>query len=149
MLETDNLARLIDRKLEVLTQLHSLAQRQLQLVRQGETELLIGLLASKHRLLTPLQSIEDEMKPFRGQDPDRRQWRSPQDRQRARGVVEQCESVLREIVKIEVACERELVRRRDLAAGELQGTHTAEQAVQAYVSAGPGPMAQLDLSSDT
>jgi hypothetical protein len=149
MLETENLARLIDRKLEVLTQLHSLALRQLQLVSQGEAGLLIGLLAAKQRLLTPLQSIEDEMKPFQGQDPDRRQWRSPQDRQRTRGVVDQCESVLRDIVKIEVACERELLRRRELAAGELRGTHSAAQAVQAYISAGPAPIAQLDLSSDT
>lgn len=149
MLETETLAVLIDRKLEVLTQLHSLAQRQLQLVSQGETGLLIGLLAAKQRLLTPLQRIEDEMKPFRGQDPDRRQWRSPQDRQRTRGVVQQCESVLREIVKIESECERELVMRRDAAAEELRGTHSAAQAVQAYVSAGPAPMAQLDLSSET
>jgi hypothetical protein len=148
-MDTDSLAKLIDRKLQVLNQLHQLSLRQVQFVEQGDVSSLIGLLAAKQRLLHPLQSIEDGLAPYRDQDPDGRAWRSPQHRQRTREVVDQCESVLRDIVRLETLCEQELVRRRDVTAAQLRGAQDAAQAVQAYATAAPSVTTQFDVSSET
>lgn len=148
-MDTERLAELIDRKHEVLRQLLLLAQRQHEVVSQGEMGRLLSVLASKQRMLHALQSVEAELSPFRQQDPESRLWRTAGQRQRVRGVVEQCEAMLGEIVRLETHCEREMVRRRDAAAARLQGTHRAVQAAQSYADVEVCHRNSLDVSSET
>lgn len=148
-MDTDLLAALIDRKAEILARLLSLARRQRDAVGQAEVAQLLGVLAAKQQWLNGLQDVERQLAPFRHQDPERRRWRSPEDRRRARESAERCEALLREIVLLERECESELIRRRDAAARRLQGIHAGAQAGQAY-SAIPLPRGgQLDVSSES
>jgi len=148
-MDTERLAALIGRKHEVLRQLLVLAQRQCQVVDEGEMGTLIRILSSKQRMLKELQQVEADLAPFRRQDPDSRPWSSAGERQRVRGVAEQCEALLREIVRLESSCAEEMVSRRDAAAARLQGTHTAAQAAQSYANSSVLSTNRLDVSSET
>ena len=147
-METEVLAGLIDKKYEVLSSLRQLARAQVNVVRDGEMTRLMKLLAAKKDLLQQLQDVEHQIDPFRGQDPESRQWRSPQRREQVRDMTTRCESLLNEIMLVEKQCEGELVVRRDAAASRLQDIHSVTQAAAAYLSNGPAH-SQLDLSSDT
>jgi flagellar biosynthesis/type III secretory pathway chaperone len=146
-METELLADLIEQKCGVLTQLRQLARRQVDIVQDGETNKLLGLLAVKQTFLNQLQDLERKLDPFRSQDPESRHWRSAQHRQRARDAATRCESLLNEIILTEKQCESELIARRDTAATRLQGIHDIAQATNAYTQQTP-MHSQLDLSSD-
>lgn len=147
-METELLARLIDKKYEVLSLLRQLARAQVEIVRDGDMTRLMKLLATKQSLLNQLQHLEQQLDPFRHQDPDRRQWQSQEHRQKTRDMATRCESLLNEIMLVEKQCEGELVVRRDTAATRLQGIHSITQATNAYMADGP-THSQFDLSSDT
>ena len=146
--DTDLLASLIDQKCDVLSGLRQLATRQAEIAAGGDMTKLMRLLAGKQSLLQSLQSIESQLDPFRAQDPEARQWRSPEHRQRARAVAAQCESLLGELVLMEKQCAGELSVRRDKIAGRLQGMHNVTHATDAYTQQTPSH-SQLDLSSET
>jgi hypothetical protein len=145
--DTDHLASLIDQKCDVLSRLRQLATRQAEIAAGGDMTKLLTLLASKQGLLQSLQSVEQQLDPFREQDPDARQWRSLEHRQRARAVAARCESLLSELMLIEKQCAGELSVRRDKIADQLQGMHNVTHATDAYTQQFP-TNSQLDLSSE-
>lgn len=147
-METELLANLIDKKYEVLSLLRQLARAQTTIVKDGDMTRLMKLLGTKQSLLNQLQSLEQQLDPFRTQDPDTRHWKSPERRQQTRDMATRCESLLNEIMLVEKQCEGELVVRRDVVSTRLQGMHSVTQATDAYMSNGPS-YSQLDLSSDT
>jgi len=148
-LETDALAKLISAKRECLRQLRQLGRKQSDLIEGGEITALLDVLAAKQRPLIELQRIERALDRFRDQDPDRRRWRTPRDRQLCAEQLQQCEALLSEIVSQEKCSEAALIRRRDEAASRLQGAHLAQRASGAYGGQMHGVASQLDLSSDT
>ena len=131
-IETDILAELIDAKRDILEQIHSLAVRQYEQANSGDMDALMNVLAAKERLLAKLQPVEQALAPFRPQDPDGRVWRSPSDRQRCRDAAHRCTALLSEILKLEQQSEQSMTQRRDDVAEQLQGTHAARRARQAY-----------------
>jgi len=148
-LETDVLAELIRAKLACLVQLRDMGRRQHQLIEGGEMTALLDVLAAKQRSLVKLQQIERALDPFRNQDPEGRRWRSPQDRDACAEHLQQCETLLFEIVTQEKRCEAALICRRDDAATRLQGAHLAGEARGAYTTHCGNSTNQLDLLSDT
>jgi len=134
---TERLADLIDKKQRCLSQLRELGQRQGVLIEADQMQPLLKLLAAKQHLIELLVQIERELDPYRGQDPEKRAWRSPADRARCREQSETCRQLLAEVFAQEKESERRMVARRDDAARQLQGTHSAQQARQAYQPASP------------
>ena len=147
-LETDVLARLISEKRTLLEKIRELARRQFDVIAGGEISRLLNVLGAKQTLLEQLQGTERQLDPFRDQDPESRQWRSPGERTRCRADAQRCESLLGEIMLIERQCETDLQTRRDDAAQRLSGAHCAAAARSAYVAASPARPAQLDITSD-
>ncbi len=145
--DTDLLSDWIRRKHNCLLHLRDLGRRQLELVRDGGMSELLDVLAAKQQLLVELQRVERGLDPFRGQDPDARPWRSPEDRRRCAEQLARCEALLAEIVSQEKESERDLLRRRDEAAQRLQGVHTAAQARSAYAGAVQSASSGLDMTS--
>lgn len=136
-MDTDVLAQLMDRKHEVLEQLHRLAQRQLAVVGEGgHTSELLGVLAAKQGLLDQLHAVQRQLDPYRHQDPDARQWRTPRDRQRCAQVSGRCQSLLGEVIELERRSEAQLKVQRDKTAAQLKAVSTAAEARAAY-TAGP------------
>jgi hypothetical protein len=147
--ETDILGDLIGRKRSCLAQLRAIGERQLDLVRLGSMTDLLELLAVKQHVLLQLQQVERELDRFRGEDPEKRRWRSPERRRECAAWLAECDALLAQIMAQERQSEQELTRRRDEAAARLEEVHTASQARGAYLAGPRSAVVQLDLVSDT
>ncbi len=147
-METDLLSDMISKKLAILEQLRSLSGRQSDLIAQGDIQRLLSVLSAKQTLLAELQRLQQQLGPFRQQDPETRVWRSPQDRERCRRLVARCEALLSEVMSIEKQSESEMAQRRDAARARLEGSHAPAEATRAYLRPGVPARGSLDLSSD-
>jgi flagellar biosynthesis/type III secretory pathway chaperone len=147
-LDTAKLTKLLADKCELLAQLRQLGVRQFESIDTADLSQLLNLLAAKQRLIGGLQTIEQQLDPFRDQSPDDRQWASQADRNRCAQLAETCQTLLAEVVEIEKQSENRLVLRRDEAATRLQAAHFAGQARQAYVAPAGAAFSQVDLSSE-
>lgn len=148
-MNTQTLAELISRKLDALAQLYELGRRQRELIDGGELDGLIRVLSAKQRLLSFLQKIEADLKPFQRQDPEQRQWLSSEQRDICRRNAQRCQTLLAEIVRLEKECEALLICRRDEAALRLQEVHSAAEARGAYRHATAPKSTGLDLISES
>jgi flagellar biosynthesis/type III secretory pathway chaperone len=148
-MDTDQLMQLIARKRQVLELLVQLARRQREFIAAGDMTTLLKLLAAKPALIGQLQQTERQLDPYRADDPDRRAWRSPADRQACQQAAQRCAELLAELMQIERQDESEMVRRRDVAAEQLQGVHSAHAARSAYGAAPLPSPAFLDLSCES
>lgn len=148
-METDLLTSLIGKKHDVLEKIRQLSRRQTEFVTQGEMTGLMNVLSVKQTLIVELTQLERQLDPFREQDPDRRTWRSAEDRIRCRQVAERCTALLQEIMLIEKQSEAELRTRRDDVAQKLDTIQHAAHARAAYANFAPHvTTSQLDLTSD-
>lgn len=148
-METDRLAKLIEQKREVLRQVHDLSLKQAEIVEQGDVSRLLNLLSAKQSFLDVLQLVEKQLDPFRSQDPDSRQWRTPEMRQQVRVAAEESDRLLQEIMRMERESETHLGHRRDAAMTRLQGVHSKTQARDAYLQQDHPASTGFDLTSDS
>ncbi len=132
MPSTELLAELIDRKHQVLVQLRDAGRRQAEVVRGGDTSALLKLLAAKQYLIAALQQVERDTTPFRGEDPDQRVWRQPDDRARCARQAAECNDLLAEVIALEKESAEQMVARRQDVADQLQRVHAAGQVRSAY-----------------
>ena len=148
-MDTDVLAQLMDRKHEVLVQLHQLAQRQLAVVGEGgQTSELHGVLAAKQGLLDQLQVLQRQLDSYRHQDPDSRRWRTPRARQRCAQVSDRCQLLLGEVIELECRSEAQFKLQRDRTAAQLEAVSTATEARAAYAAGPCESRRRLDLASE-
>ena len=133
-LDTDRLTDLVAKRLKCISGLRDLAVRQQELIRGSEMADLLTLLARKQRLFDALREVDRWLDPFRVQDPEVRQWRCAEDRQRCARAVQCCDRLLSEIRHLEKQSEQTLVHRRDELADALQGAHVAATARGAYAA---------------
>ena len=147
-LDTDKLTKLLADKCQLLAQLRQLGVRQFESIETADLSQLLSLLAAKQRLIGGLQTIEQQLDPYRAQSPDERQWANPADRRQSAQLAETCQQLLAEVVEIEKQSEYRLVLRRDEAAARLQAAHFASQARQAYDGPTSPAFSQLDLSAE-
>jgi flagellar biosynthesis/type III secretory pathway chaperone len=132
MQSTEQLAALIAQKHEVLTQLRAVGVRQTGLVASGEVAALLKLLAAKQHLITRLQELERELKPYYAGDPDKRVWRSPEERARCAKQASDCNALLEEIVQLEKLGADKMNERKNEVAQQLQQVHAATHVRSAY-----------------
>ena len=100
-LPTTQLADLIRRKHEVLSQLAVVGRRQKEIVERGETAALLQLLAAKQNLISVMQQVERELLPFHSEDPNARAWASPEARAECASQAAECNRLLAEVVELE------------------------------------------------
>jgi hypothetical protein len=129
---TEQLAALIGQKHEVLVQLRAVGVRQTDLVASGEIAGLRKLLSAKQHLITRLQELESDLKPYYAGDPDRRVWRSPDERARCAKQASECNALLEEIVRLEKLGAEKMNERKNEVAQQLQHVHAATQIRNAY-----------------
>jgi hypothetical protein len=144
-MDTEILAELVRQKRECLQQLVELVRRQQSLIEAEEMAHLLDLLAAKQRLVVELEGIERKLHPFRKQKAHERQWASDRQRARCADDLETIKRLLDEILQRETQSEADLSRRRDQAHDQLEGTHRAQDARQAYLAG--EDLNQVDFSS--
>ena len=131
---TDCLMELIAAKLQVVELLAGLARRQLELAEGGQMAPLLKLLAAKQTVLDQLQRLERGLDPFRGEDPDRRVWRDPADRERCQTQALRASQLLAEAMSLDKRSEAAMLRRREAAAAALEEVQAAADARSAYAA---------------
>ena len=132
MHDTQLLTKLIHAKHLVLTQLREIGRRQAELISGGDVAALLKLLAVKQQLIAHLQTVERELTPHYGQDPERRVWSSPQDRADCARMAAECNAILDEIVRLEKQGADDMTVRRNEVAEQLKQVHVASQVRNAY-----------------
>jgi len=149
MNDTDQLAQLLRKRHESLSQLAWLSRRQMELIDSGDLGTLLKILAGKQQLLGDLNAIERGLDPFRNQHPDERHWSDPAAREQSARLAAESDLLLGEIFQLEQRSAGGLQQRRDEAAQRLHGLHAAHEARGAYL-AQPDAVAyrQLDLSTE-
>jgi flagellar biosynthesis/type III secretory pathway chaperone len=130
--ETDTLARLIDSKLRVLAQLREITLRQAPLIAADDARTLLRVFAAKQKLLEEIQRLDQELEPFRSQDPEERKWRTPELRAKCAAAAERCRQLVEEIKASELRDRSGLIERRDGIARRLEEAHAAAAAREAY-----------------
>src|SRR4029079_19081504 len=129
---TEQLAALIAQKHDVLVQLRAVGVRQTDLVASGEVAALLKLLAAKQHLITRLQELERELKPYYAGAPDKRVWRSPDERARCAKHAGECNALLEEVVRLEKLGAEKMNDRKNEVAQQLQQVHAASHVRNAY-----------------
>ncbi len=148
-MNTDVLVRLLIDKRDVLSQLRQLVDCQAPLVTGGDSRKLLGLLATKEKLLTRLKNVEASLDPCRDEDPEDRVWRSAADRQTARDIAAECDRLLAEIMEIDRNDEENLVARHAVVEENLRRIHMGITVKDGYSSLSPPHYrGRLDLSSE-
>ncbi len=132
MQSTEQLAALIAQKHEVLVQLRAVGVRQTDLVGSGEIAALLKLLSAKQHLITRLQELERELKHYYAGDPDKRVWRSPDERARCAKQATECNTLLEEVVRLEKLGAEKMNERKNEVAQQLQQVHAATHVRSAY-----------------
>lgn len=145
-MESDRLAQLAVCKLQIMQLLRKLAAQQLEVISGGDMTNLLKLLAAKQTVMDQLTKVEKQLDPFRGEDPETRDWPSTAARETCQRNVETCNELLADIMRLEKQAELEMVRRRDDASVRLAGMHGASEARHAYVAAAAAT--GLDLSTE-
>ncbi len=140
---TEKLAELIHQKCQIAAQLFKIGQRQTTTIEAENTNALLKLLSAKQHLISALQSLENELKPFQNQDPESRQWRSPEQRALSAKEAEQTNQLMAEVIRMEKQNELVMTKRRDEVAQQLQQVNNANQASNAYESNNSNTLDQL------
>ncbi len=147
---TDNLTDLIRKKHQILVQLREIGRKQQQLTGESQAANLLQLLGAKQHLITALQMVERNLRPFQTEDPDTRQWRCPEDRQQCAEQSTACQKLLAEVVEIEKQQEIRMTQRRNEVAAKLQQAGAAREAANAYslhAAQSPSPSASRGFNS--
>jgi hypothetical protein len=132
MQSTKRLAELISDKRQVLVQLRDIGERQNDIVSAGDIGTLLKLLSTKQQLISALQALEHELKPYYGQEPDRRAWQSADERASCAQQAAECNALLEEVVRLEKRSADRLTARRNEVAQQLQQVHAASHVRSAY-----------------
>jgi hypothetical protein len=132
-LTTTRLAELIGKRRRCLEQLLEIGRRQADLISVGNMADLMRLLAAKQQLILALQTIERDLAPYHDEDPDARTWPSAEARARCAIDAEQCRQLIQDVVTLEQSGERQLITRRDEAAGQLRHVHAGVKIRAAYM----------------
>ncbi len=148
MLDTDRLAEVLRRKLECLLQLHELGQQQIALADGGDVNDLLRVLGAKQLLINQLHQLQRELEPYRDQDPERRVWRSDDDRRRCAQCNVQSEALFAEVLEQERRAEQVLQRRRDESLEQLREAYAGEHVRRAYTPDLPYGQSTFDLTSE-
>lgn len=131
-LQASKLADLIAKRHTCLLQLRKLGLKQSELISAGDMGTLLRLISAKNQLIVAMQAIEKELAPFHEQDPEGRQWSSPDARAACADQAAHCKVLLEEVMRLEQENEKLMALRRDQVANQLQVAQAASTARGAY-----------------
>ncbi len=129
---TENLAKQIRRKRELLVQMLTVGLRQRELIQEGNITDLLRLLSAKQQLIDALVSTERELDTYRLEDPSQRDWTTPEARAACATDANDCQRLYDQIVLLEKEQETQLAERRDGIAEQLRAVQSAQLVRQSY-----------------
>ena len=145
--DTQQLSALMERQFNVLSALRMLAVQQAECLGADHVELLLSLIARKQPLIDEFLQIHTELKPFRDEDPAQRVWNSENTRVRCRELMDNCNKLHQEMVRLESHALAELELNRNAIAAQLQDCRDATLASSAYLTDSILAESSLDLTN--
>ncbi len=145
--DTQQLSALMERQLNVLSALKILAVQQAECLGADHVELLLSLIARKQPLIEEFLQIHAQLKPFQSDDPDKRVWTDNPSRQRCRELLDGCNKLHQEIMRLESHALGELEQNRNAIAAQLQDCRDATLASTAYLTDSILTESSLDLTN--
>ena len=131
-LSTESLTQLIDSKLHLLTEMHSMSLAQTDLVAQHDMSSLMSLLSRKQELLGALAEVQTAIGRFHHQDPEQRTWSSPERRKECQSKVARCDQLLQQLIVMEDRSLNSMNLQRDSVLAQLQQNIDASTIQNAY-----------------
>jgi hypothetical protein len=134
MVDSGNLAKLIERQWNALTALHELAVEQQSCLGAEKAELLLSLIARKQPLVEELDQIRIALQPYREQDPELRQWPDGQSRKICQAMSTRCDELHQEVLRLENVALTQMELQRNAIAAQLQDCRDSTIATTAYAT---------------
>ncbi len=129
---TEQLAKLMRRKRDLLAQMLTVGLRQQELIEQESITDLLKLLSAKQQLIDAVVQTEESLNDFRHEDPDQRDWTSADARAACAKDADDCRRLYDQIVKLESEQETKLSDRRDNLATQLRSIQSNQSVHQSY-----------------
>ena len=142
---TEKLFQLVRRRRDALTAIHHLTKTQSSLSGDSKAEMLARLLAQKQIHLDELADITFQMAVFQQDDPESRNWSSPQRREQCQVLADEAKELLAKVIRYEEKTISEMSEQRDAVAAQLQSGKDSVLAKNAYQAGEQLEEGQLDL----
>ncbi|MEZ6135919.1 MAG: hypothetical protein R3C53_13530 [Pirellulaceae bacterium] len=143
--DTEFLFQCMQHRRDILRSLRLLTDSHAAAAQADDINVTLGILARKESLLDELAQVLASLQRFHHDDPERRQWISPQRRQTCQALADEGDRLLNETVQLEQATLEEMQSQRDAVAAQLQNGTNSILAHNAY-TAGEQLESSLDLS---
>ena len=91
-------SELIRSEEELLQRLLLVSQRQVELVNEGNVTALIQHLGQRQKLWNEFELLEQQLAPHKGVPPERRVWKSPEERQLTEMALNRCKDLMERIL---------------------------------------------------
>ena len=131
-MRTENLAKLMRRKRDLLAQMLKVGLRQQELIEQEGITDLLKLLSAKQQLIDAVIQTEQALNEFRNEDPEQREWSSAEARTACAKDAEDCRRLYEQIVHLETEQEEKLSNRRDNIATQLRSIQSTQSVHKSY-----------------
>lgn len=116
----ETFSELIRRKENVLLRLVPISKRQLEIVRAGDSALLLKFLQRKLVVMDEFEEIERQLAPHRDTPPEDRVWANEKEREETRKMIKRCEEHLAAILANDEISTNELAQANDEIQSELR-----------------------------
>jgi uncharacterized protein (DUF885 family) len=129
------LVRVLERQVGLYQQLDELGDEQSRMVRDGDADRLIGLLARRQELVDQVTELNRDLEPFTAQWDVLSERLPSQHRQTVQGYIAQLDTLVETITKRDQADHTALEERRGALASTMGSVGRSKQAIAAYATA--------------
>jgi hypothetical protein len=143
--DTQRLAELINQRYQLVQEIHHLTTAHPDMASIEDVSLTLGVLSRKESMLDQLRQLHTQLASFQTQDPDRRSWICPEERQRCQQMANQTDNLLREIMELDQRNISSMQQRREAIAAQLMYGQDSSSAEQAYMAASQLEQGMLDI----
>ena len=126
-------SELIRREEELLKRLLLVSQRQLEIVQSGNGTLLIQHLGQRERLWSEFEQLEVQLAPYKGILPERRVWRSAEERNLTEAALNRCKTLLTQIMANDEISLAKTAEQKDKAEQDLRRIQLTKPVVTEYL----------------
>ncbi len=144
---TELLLQCMRQRRDLLLALRALTNSQQEAMQTSEPSVTLGILSRKSNLLDELAQIHQRLIPFHHDDPEQRQWATPERRQLCQQLANEGQQLLREIIAVEQVTVDAISMQRDAIAAQLQNGTDSILASNAYTAGDMLNQSTLDLSN--
>lgn len=144
--DTKRLAELIKQRYELVKEIHLLTTAHSDMASAEEVSLTLGVLSRKEAMLDHLRQLHTQLAGFQTEEPDRRSWGCPEERQRCQQMASHSEDLLREIMELDQRNIAAMQQRREAIAAQLMYGQDSRSAEQAYTAVSQLEQGMLDIS---